>query len=267
MGGLISADGKSLLEPVSFPKTVADASFVTRMGALSDGYIQVESIYDLDGRCISNCAYPGMTLSQVLKEIAIAEQESQNILAENQDECGDGTCSKDIEDEDTKDEEVIPTRNCTDFMESIPVTQKIPIGEPFPKLYPIASGFSPSRLDPVSKSYYAFHDGTDISAPNKASVYTVAGGTVEAVWTDNSCGNGIRIVHDDPRYRTGYCHLSQQLVKKGDHVSAGCVIGKVGSTGHSTGPHLHYVVWVMTNGKYTLVDAEKGYITPKEQRK
>ena len=82
-------------------------------------------------------------------------------------------------------------------------------------------------------------------------------------WYDSACGNGIKIVHDDKRFQTAYCHLSKRLVKKGDKVQAGCLIGLVGQTGQATSFHLHYMVYFWSKGRYVPVNPEKGYLNSK----
>ena len=78
-------------------------------------------------------------------------------------------------------------------------------------------------------------------------IITIVVITVAAVWTDATCGNGLRITHSDG-YETVYCHLSQSLVKQGEHVDAGCSVAKTGNSGRTTGPHLHY--GIKYNGQY-----------------
>lgn len=91
--------------------------------------------------------------------------------------------------------------------------------------------------------YTSYHTGVDFRAPGGSPVYASAGGTVIlaerlAIW-----GNAIVIDHGWGLL-TGYAHLSAIEVQVGQQVTAGDPIGKVGSTGASTGPHLHWEVWV-----------------------
>jgi murein DD-endopeptidase MepM/ murein hydrolase activator NlpD len=89
------------------------------------------------------------------------------------------------------------------------------------------------------------HTGTDYSAPTGTPIKAGASGTVVfAGWTNNGGGNMVTIDHGNG-YFTTYAHQSQILVKKGDQVAQGDVIGKVGATGFATGPHLH---WELTKG-------------------
>lgn len=94
-----------------------------------------------------------------------------------------------------------------------------------------------------------FHAGVDLAAPMGADVLATAGGTVAfAAWTPD--GYGLRLVIDHGHgLTTLYAHLEETLVAPGDAVSAGQRVGLVGSTGNSTGPHLHFEV--RSNGRPT----------------
>jgi murein DD-endopeptidase MepM/ murein hydrolase activator NlpD len=95
-------------------------------------------------------------------------------------------------------------------------------------------------MDPVTGEE-GFHTGVDVAAPMYTPVRAVATGTVKFVgWSGNY---GQRVFLDNGGFMTQYAHLSVIKVKKGDVVAAGEVIGMVGSTGKSTGPHLHLEWW------------------------
>ena len=96
------------------------------------------------------------------------------------------------------------------------------------------------RMHPVYKRNHV-HTGVDIAAPKGHSVIATGNGTVTCVKTHGGYGNQIMIEHADDYY-TRYAHLSKILVSKGDIVQAGDTIGNVGSTGLSTGNHLHYEI-------------------------
>jgi murein DD-endopeptidase MepM/ murein hydrolase activator NlpD len=85
------------------------------------------------------------------------------------------------------------------------------------------------------------HTGVDYAAPSGTEVVAAASGTVTEVSSGGAYGNRIVIQHDDGTY-TSYSHLSSIDVSKGEKVTAGEHIGKVGSTGNSTGAHLHFEV-------------------------
>ena len=112
------------------------------------------------------------------------------------------------------------------------------------------------RIHPISKEK-TFHYGIDIAAPVGTPVYATANGTVTVSgWVGNN-GQLIRINHgkdaNNNILESAYAHLSKRDVKPQELVSAGQKIGEVGSTGYSTGPHLHFGVKV--NGK--AVNPEK----------
>ncbi|MBD5229891.1 MAG: M23 family metallopeptidase [Bacteroidales bacterium] len=103
----------------------------------------------------------------------------------------------------------------------------------------MASGYG-WRVDPIYGNS-KHHDGMDFAAPNGTSVYATGDGTViEAGW-NKGYGNAIDINHGYG-YTTRFAHLSEILVKPGQKVKRGDLIGKVGNTGKSTGSHLHYEV-------------------------
>ncbi len=85
------------------------------------------------------------------------------------------------------------------------------------------------------------HTGIDIPAPEGTPVVAAAGGIVHWAGADAVCGSGVTISHGSDM-ATAYCHLSAVLVGPGQTVQAGQVIGLVGNTGQSTGPHLHFGV-------------------------
>jgi murein DD-endopeptidase MepM/ murein hydrolase activator NlpD len=107
----------------------------------------------------------------------------------------------------------------------------------------ISSNFG-TRKHPIS-GYTRLHKGTDFAAPTGTPIYAAGNGTVERASRNGGYGNYIRIEH--PRgYETAYAHLSRYAkgIKAGKKVKQGDVIGYVGSTGASTGPHLHYEVYI-----------------------
>ena len=126
--------------------------------------------------------------------------------------------------------------NKHDLLASIPAIQ--PVSNQ--NLRRVASGFG-FRIHPVYKTR-VFHDGIDFTATRGTEVYATGDGVVEEVqYSGRGYGNYILVNHHFG-YKTRYAHLQKANVKKGQHVKRGEVIGKVGSTGLSTGPHLHYEV-------------------------
>ena len=85
-----------------------------------------------------------------------------------------------------------------------------------------------------------FHTGLDYAAPHGTSIRAARSGRVTwAGWRDGGWGNVISIAHGDG-VRTFYAHLSSTTVARGARVAAGAIVGRVGSTGASSGPHLHF---------------------------
>lgn len=103
----------------------------------------------------------------------------------------------------------------------------------------MTSGFG-YRRDPFT-GRVKFHEGLDISAPTGTPVYAPADGIVTFVGIRNGYGLTVEIKHGD-RYITRYAHLSESLVRVGQKVQRGDMIARVGNSGRSTGPHLHYEV-------------------------
>jgi murein DD-endopeptidase MepM/ murein hydrolase activator NlpD len=104
----------------------------------------------------------------------------------------------------------------------------------------IASGFG-YRIDPVYKTT-KMHEGLDFAAPHGTPIYATADGTITTAGsTGNGYGNHVVINHGYG-YETLYGHMVRVKVSAGETVKRGQVIGWVGSTGKSSGPHLHYEV-------------------------
>ncbi len=105
----------------------------------------------------------------------------------------------------------------------------------------ISSGFG-YRRHPVL-GYSAMHKGTDFAAPTGTPVYAAGDGVVQKASRFSSYGNYVKIRHNGT-YSTAYAHLSRygKGIRPGVRVTQGQVIGYVGTTGRSTGPHLHFEV-------------------------
>lgn len=107
------------------------------------------------------------------------------------------------------------------------------------KDYRYTSGFG-VRYDPFNGGA-AMHAGTDMAGAMGEPIYAAAGGTVLQAGKSNGYGNLVELSHGKG-IDTRYGHLSAILVKPGEHVTQGQLIGRMGSTGRSTGTHLHYEV-------------------------
>ena len=135
------------------------------------------------------------------------------------------------------DEVVSLCKNHDEMLLCIPAIQPISNKD----LKQTASGYG-IRIDPIYKTT-KFHSGMDFSANPGTDVYATGNGTVVSAGWETAYGNTIEINHGFG-YRTRYAHLQSIKVKVGQKVVRGEVIGGVGSSGKSTGPHLHYEVVV-----------------------
>lgn len=104
----------------------------------------------------------------------------------------------------------------------------------------ITSSFG-MRIHPLL-GYLRMHKGLDIAAPHGSPIFAAVDGVVQYAGRNGGYGNFIKLVHPGG-LTSGYGHLSRYAVRAGERVRQGEVIGYVGSTGVSTGPHLHWEVW------------------------
>ncbi len=118
------------------------------------------------------------------------------------------------------------------------IVKTLPLSEPVAN-YQEHSGFG-HRIDPFN-GHMAFHSGLDLAGPAGAKIHTTADGTVVSAGKNGAYGNAIDIDHGNG-ITTRYGHLAEILVEEGQKVSKGDIIGIQGSTGRSTGAHLHYEV-------------------------
>lgn len=115
---------------------------------------------------------------------------------------------------------------------------KVPFGRPHSGS--LSSGFGP-RFNPFTGRGGEFHGGLDFRGKTGEPIYTTADGTVDFSGVQRGYGNVVIVKHAH-NFKTYYAHLSRRTVKAGDKVKVGDEVGKLGSTGRSTGPHLHYEV-------------------------
>ena len=116
----------------------------------------------------------------------------------------------------------------------------MPLGRPIADASE-SSGFG-LRSDPFTGEA-AFHAGQDFAAPMGTPVAATGGGVVSFTGQRNGYGNAVEVTHAGG-LMTRYGHLAVIRAHVGERIAAGRVIGEVGSTGRSTGPHLHYEVWL-----------------------
>jgi murein DD-endopeptidase MepM/ murein hydrolase activator NlpD len=113
--------------------------------------------------------------------------------------------------------------------------ERVPYAMPLQSAYRFTSGFGPRGR--------RLHAGIDLAGPSGTPIFGTAGGVVTSADRESGYGNVVRIQHEFG-FETVYAHLSKIRVKVGQQVSRGVQIGDMGSTGRSTGSHLHYEVRV-----------------------
>ena len=134
----------------------------------------------------------------------------------------------------------------------------------FPLIAPsIISSLFGSRVHPVT-GQVRFHQGTDLAAAEGTPVVAAFSGRVEIAGQMGGYGLIVVISHGDT-HETRYAHLSEILVKAGQEIRQGTVIGLVGSTGLSTGPHLHFEIWRKMQEGLVAIDPTPQLILAMEQ--
>lgn len=140
------------------------------------------------------------------------------------------------------------------------VMQKMPLGEPLREDYDLNSSFG-TRNDPLNRRT-GMHEGIDLGAPHGTPIYATGDGVVEFAGPWDRYGLTVEINHGNG-VATRYAHMSRIKVKEGQKVSRSTVIGLLGNTGRSTGPHLHYEVRVGDVAKDPLKFIAAGENAPK----
>lgn len=140
------------------------------------------------------------------------------------------------------------------------VMQKMPLGEPLHEDYDLNSSFG-TRNDPLNRRT-GVHEGIDLGAPFGTPVYATGDGVVEFAGPWDRYGLTVDINHGNG-VTTRYAHMSRIKVKEGQKVSRSTVVGLLGNTGRSTGPHLHYEVRVADVAKDPLKFIAAGENAPK----
>ncbi len=126
---------------------------------------------------------------------------------------------------------------------------------PLPAAVPVTSGFG-MRVHPVSGES-EFHLGVDLGGSLGTPILAALPGQIVAAAPSGGLGNAVTLAHGS-QLRTRYGHMSEIAVTAGQVVQQGDVIGYVGSTGLSTGPHLHFEIWqVNTAGSWTAFDGSE----------
>jgi len=158
------------------------------------------------------------------------------------------------------DEIVTLAKNKSDMLAALPAIQPVANKD----LSRMASGFGP-RIHPIYKTM-KFHAGMDFSAKTGTPIYATGDGKISKVQRSRrGYGNHVVINHGYG-YKTLYAHMSKYIVKRGQNVKRGDVIGYVGNTGTSVAPHLHYEVH-KDGKKMNPVNYYYNDLTPEEYEK
>tara|TARA_B100001142_G_C14345399_1_gene659764 strand:+ start:3624 stop:4595 length:972 start_codon:yes stop_codon:yes gene_type:complete len=158
------------------------------------------------------------------------------------------------------DELIDLAKNKTDMLASIPAIQ--PIANK--NLGRMASGYG-YRIHPIYKTR-KLHTGMDFTAPKGTPIYATGDGKIEKVRRSRKGYGNHVIINHGYGYQTLYAHMSKYIVKKGQKVKRGEVIGYVGSTGTSVAPHLHYEV-MKNKRKINPVNYYYNDLNPEEYEK
>lgn len=139
----------------------------------------------------------------------------------------------------------------TEFLSNVEakLLQQSVLKNSLPNISPVNAAFNSSsfgwRLDPFN-GHKAFHEGLDFTAESGTAIYAAAGGIVASAEQTPDYGKIVKIDHGSG-LETRYAHASRLFVKAGERVQKGQKIAEVGSTGRSTGPHLHYEIRLAGN--------------------
>lgn len=141
------------------------------------------------------------------------------------------------------------------FIGSQTLVDATSLGYPFERRYQVTSPYG-MRVHPIS-GRRKLHTGVDIGAPRGTPVLASRNGTVIHSAYNKGYGKLVILEHQHPREQTFYAHLSQINVQRGQELQKGDVLGYVGSTGYSTGAHLHFELHQYRNGGFDLVNPEQ----------
>lgn len=171
--------------------------------------------------------------------------DQSTLLAINEEKINEPTAIDEVKNLVDEDEISLMIKNQIDQYKNLidDVSSQLSFLECYPDYSPV-NGYITSnfgyRRDPFT-GLTDYHKGVDIAAPKGSKIYAAASGVVTYVGYNGNYGNMIVISHGYD-YETVYAHNSENLVAVGDQVTKGDLIGYVGSTGRSTGPHVHFEV-------------------------
>ena len=210
---------------------------------------EYEVLYTLNENAVRIYKYYSIALNDKTTEFVDTLEEAKQIVEDIKEEYNDKDIQLQVnelytEDKDSIDIESIKIAEASLEKEAQKILDEKAAKEALARINGInisvlpVSGTISSRYGAVSSIRSGAHTGLDIACSSGTKIKVVAKGTVTFASYNGSYGNLIKISHGNG-IETWYAHCSAIYVKVGDKVSAGDVIGAVGSTGNSTGPHLH----------------------------
>lgn len=218
---------------------------------LEEGKADQQALRDEEAAARAELAEQEAAAAQLVQEIAQKESEYQAAIQQKKDEEAQiekemQAAQKAFEEEQrkAKEEEERRKQQGQSGGSSQVIVSESGFAWPLPGYLTLTSKYGWRTLYGRSE----FHLGTDIPAPRGTPIQAAKTGKVTTSTSHWSYGNYVVVTHSDGT-QTLYAHMSQRAVSVGQVVSQGQVIGYVGSTGNSTGNHLHFEVWV--NGKRT----------------
>ncbi len=143
-----------------------------------------------------------------------------------------------LQDKEVNDKVSAIFKNTDDVEYYREVLKSVPLGKPVWSFW-VSSAYG-RRTDPFKKTK-AYHKGVDMAARTGNKIKVMAEGKVTRAGTNGGYGKMVEVDHGNG-FKTKYGHMHKIYVKKGQRVNVGDVLGEVGSTGRSTGPHLHYEI-------------------------
>ena len=214
---------------------VPPASWVCHQVEADESLTQIAAHYGIDPLKILDVAWNGLD-ANVLGDTALAEGMYLRIPPAGDEAGDDGFLSFMLE-------QPLSVSPMTAYAIGGTKARKSPVVGPLPKDWPYGSGnFMWPVYGWMSQGYRADHRAIDIAA-TQGTFVTAAdrGEVIRSGWNDQGYGMFVVVDHHID-YITLYAHLSEIYVKEGDIVEQGQILGAVGSTGNSTGPHLHFEI-------------------------
>jgi murein DD-endopeptidase MepM/ murein hydrolase activator NlpD len=210
-----------------------DISLMKQITAMRDQIAQNKK--DLEDQKAQTVVFQSQALAKQ-DDLATRSQQKKQLLSQIRSQ--QGALQRDLDEDEAQSEQL------TQIIQGLQNKNAPPQGTGhfvWPVKGPITSPFG-WRINPVTHQHSG-HTGIDIGVPYGTPIAAADGGTVIFAGWNVAYGN-MTVIDHGGSFSTMYAHQSKQLVKVGDHVTQGQIIGYIGTTGWSTGPHLHFEIRV-----------------------